>query len=70
MMGGAGTKTNDNAKKFGKKLGNAGMHSEEALRIDDANLFYSNLWSWCHNWLEDCQRHFLDSRVMGMRLAL
>lgn len=26
MGGGAGQKTNDNAKKFGKKLGNAGKH--------------------------------------------
>ena len=30
MMGGAGTKTNDNAKKFGKKLGNAGMYLDQA----------------------------------------
>ena len=64
MMGGAGTKTNDNAKKFGKKLGNAGMYLDRAFGMSDANSIRSNFWSWCDDWFEDCQRYLLGLWVI------
>ena len=65
---GAGrSKFDENGKKFGKKLGNAGMfdHNSLCLYLGDGvpDEYGSDIWGRSYARLEHCQRDSLDSHL-------
>lgn len=62
VTGGSNSKVNEQGKKFGKKLGNAGMFLFTAVCITmDGLLIMMNSYIWCgsYNRLKHCQRNLL-----------
>jgi hypothetical protein len=58
-------KLEEGGKKFGKKLGNAGMSEIYLLRSPDSWFLidHSNLWCRCHYGFQYREQHFLISYV-------
>jgi hypothetical protein len=53
------SKLEQGGKKFGKKLGNAGMSILMVMKWRWSNSAYSNLRCRCHCWLQHCEQHLL-----------
>jgi hypothetical protein len=63
------SKFEEQGKKFGRKMGNAGEFGC-FLICKSLLTAYSNLRCWCHDWFQHCQWHLLDQINIALGICL